>query len=396
MADRTSELLAEIAANPADDGPRLVYADTLVERGDPRGEFIQIQLRKGAYDGALQDREYQLLRANKERWTAEAGITGALTNFFRGFPASLIGSAAAILGCREALRTQPITSLSILSSFERLDELMQLPELARVRDITLSGVLGDYGRRSPIPHALFEAVVRSPHLTGLRQLTLQEKCLDNHTSVLLAEAAWLPALEELIVDTNELPLDVLAPRLPAVYRLVLSKCRIPESGAHDMAGSMHALRDIYMPENHIRGSGLAALARSPSFARISRLDVSHNGIEDDGAVAIAESPHATGLRSLVLTGNSIGPEGAAALARSPHLSALAHLDLRDNLVGHAGLDALVASTSLCALQRLGISRNQLGTGVYEQYESDEYSGSSEVQLSSAQIAARFGRKIAID
>lgn len=396
MADRTSELLAEIVANPADDGPRLVYADALVERGDPRGEFIQLQLRKGPYDAAAADREHQLLRANKERWMAEAGIAGALTNFFRGFPASLIGDAAAILACGEVLRTQPITSLSILSKFDGLDALMKLPALARVREITLSGVLGSYGRRTPIPHALFEAVVRSPHLTGLRQLTLQENCLDHRTAVLLAEASWLPAIEELIVDSNELPLDVLAPRLPAVSRLVLSKCRIPESGAHDMAASMHALRDIYMPENHIRGSGLAALAQSPSFARISRLDVSHNGIEDDGAVAIAESPHATGLRSLVLAGNSIGPEGTAALANSPYLSALAHLDLRDNLVGHAGLDALVASTRLPALQRLGISRNGLGTGVYEQYESDEYSGSSEVQLSSAQIAARFDRKIAID
>lgn len=39
------DLLAEIFAAPDDDGPRAVYADWLSERGDPRGEFITLQLR---------------------------------------------------------------------------------------------------------------------------------------------------------------------------------------------------------------------------------------------------------------------------------------------------------------------------------------------------------------
>jgi uncharacterized protein (TIGR02996 family) len=35
--------LRQILAHPFDDGPRLVYADRLDERGDPRGEFIRVQ-----------------------------------------------------------------------------------------------------------------------------------------------------------------------------------------------------------------------------------------------------------------------------------------------------------------------------------------------------------------
>jgi uncharacterized protein (TIGR02996 family) len=38
------ELLAKIHADPTDDRARLVYADWLLERGDPRGEFIALQL----------------------------------------------------------------------------------------------------------------------------------------------------------------------------------------------------------------------------------------------------------------------------------------------------------------------------------------------------------------
>ena len=37
--------LRAIAANPADDGTRLVYADWLEERGDPRAEYIRLRLR---------------------------------------------------------------------------------------------------------------------------------------------------------------------------------------------------------------------------------------------------------------------------------------------------------------------------------------------------------------
>ena len=45
-------LRTAIFANPDDDAPRLVYADWLLERGDPRGEFIQIQCKLGRAIGA--------------------------------------------------------------------------------------------------------------------------------------------------------------------------------------------------------------------------------------------------------------------------------------------------------------------------------------------------------
>lgn len=40
-----AELLEAIRADPADDGARLVYGDWLLERGDVRGEIVQLQLR---------------------------------------------------------------------------------------------------------------------------------------------------------------------------------------------------------------------------------------------------------------------------------------------------------------------------------------------------------------
>jgi uncharacterized protein (TIGR02996 family) len=64
-------LLAAIAAAPDDDGPRQVYADLLLEAGDPRGEFITLQLARarGKRPGAAAARrEKELLAANREAW----------------------------------------------------------------------------------------------------------------------------------------------------------------------------------------------------------------------------------------------------------------------------------------------------------------------------------------
>ena len=38
-----ADLYAAVYANPEDDGLRQVLADALISRGDPRGEFIQLQ-----------------------------------------------------------------------------------------------------------------------------------------------------------------------------------------------------------------------------------------------------------------------------------------------------------------------------------------------------------------
>lgn len=63
---------AEIAATPDDPGPYLVYADALMERGDPRGDLISIQhaLETASWTAAadLRRREAALVEANRDAW----------------------------------------------------------------------------------------------------------------------------------------------------------------------------------------------------------------------------------------------------------------------------------------------------------------------------------------
>lgn len=66
---RDAELLDAIYASPDDDEPRSVYADWLLERGDPRGEMIALQLaRAHAGDPEMSPRERELIRTYQRDW----------------------------------------------------------------------------------------------------------------------------------------------------------------------------------------------------------------------------------------------------------------------------------------------------------------------------------------
>jgi uncharacterized protein (TIGR02996 family) len=85
------DLLAQIYERPDDLGLRLVYADWLVERGDPRGELITLQLRRAEGQGTPADlrREGVLLRSYRKTWLG--GIAAAVDKhvvFERGFASS--------------------------------------------------------------------------------------------------------------------------------------------------------------------------------------------------------------------------------------------------------------------------------------------------------------------
>ncbi len=88
MSSREADFLSQVYAAPHDDAPRLVYADWLLQRGDPRGELISLQLdrwRRG--DDWPSARESELLAAHEEAWLGplwEVLVPGTVV-FQRGF-----------------------------------------------------------------------------------------------------------------------------------------------------------------------------------------------------------------------------------------------------------------------------------------------------------------------
>jgi uncharacterized protein (TIGR02996 family) len=81
--------------NPGDDTPRLIYADWLDERGDPRGEFIRVQCELARLPQAdsrldgLRARERALLKDHQQEWLGLPHHPLLHWRFERGFVVGL-------------------------------------------------------------------------------------------------------------------------------------------------------------------------------------------------------------------------------------------------------------------------------------------------------------------
>jgi uncharacterized protein (TIGR02996 family) len=80
-------LLAAVRQAPADDAPRLVYADWLDEHGQPeRAEFIRVQCELARHDSpALRRREAELLAAHHDAFAGPLAAPHLRFRFRRGF-----------------------------------------------------------------------------------------------------------------------------------------------------------------------------------------------------------------------------------------------------------------------------------------------------------------------
>lgn len=138
------DLLSAVYANPDDDGPRLVFADTLGERGDVRGEFITLQVRRAAGQGTLEAlaREQELHSDSKRRaaWSLPLSSAADCT-FRRGFPS-------------DVALTPRNTKL-----------VVGAPAWATVRGLTLSYGLSGKMLRALVDHPVMSRVVRVTNLT---------------------------------------------------------------------------------------------------------------------------------------------------------------------------------------------------------------------------------------
>lgn len=134
------ELLAAVYAAPDDDGPRMVFADALLERGDPRGEFIQLQLQRARGEGtaATLARERALARDAKHltAWALPLSNGGECT-LERGFPRKVIvqaRTAKRIIGLDAWATVTEVAGIDALS-LKQANELLSAPAAKHLRSV---------------------------------------------------------------------------------------------------------------------------------------------------------------------------------------------------------------------------------------------------------------------
>jgi uncharacterized protein (TIGR02996 family) len=369
-----------IAAAPADDAPRLVYADWLEERGDPRGSFIRIQCALAALTdddlrrSDLQQVERYLLAGHAAAWAREFAGRVSGWQFRRGFVEEITLSAAAFLEYgSELLHGGLIRSVRLHDCGDFVVRLAGCRALARVIGLDLCG--------NRLGNDAADTLLRSPHVRDVQTLDLSFNSLSNRGVQALLDAGPWPRLRVLDLRGNERisgrGANLLAhtTALPVLQQLDLRDNQINDVGVWQLARTrtLSRLAALNLAGNPLGDTGVRALARGPLLPRLLAgapvLDLRHtstglagvqalvtsgrlrlvtalwldgNGIGDAGLTALAATD-LPDLHELHLAGNGITDEGVLALAGSPTLNQLALLDLTDNDITPAGVVTLLSS-----------------------------------------------------
>ena len=357
--DRT--WIAQIAAGPDDDRPRLVYADHLMERGDPRGELIAVQCALAHHEATdepadlhrLVRRERKLLDDHLVTWIAGArAILRRHMTFRRGFVEHANLDDPQELASLMP-RLQPITPLLRAVDIQQNLGALAAANLATIDEVVVHGVPD---------HAAMTALAGAHGRSRLRRLRLAVDGVGDPALVALVELPF--ALHELAFGLDRRP----AQRLPILGRLAatparaeLDVLRVRKPAVLDeLAAILPALPRLHTLQ--IAGgapTGTSVLALATAAPALTSLDLDdRDGVEavDVDLEALLAS---TALRRLRLANLALGDRHALALARSPHAARLTRLDLRGNEIGDAGATALVESEHLQHLQRLNLNVNSI-------------------------------------
>jgi len=251
--------LHAIADAPDDDLPRLIFADWLEERGDPRAEFIRVQCELArlpaddAHRRSLATRERQLLRQHYRNWTGPLlmrvghGLEYGEPTYERGFIEEIRITAEDFLAHAPALFARaPLQRVHLSTAGGYVPQLADCPYLARLTALAFSwDRIG--GKR-------LRSLLASPYLARLKCLRLETCGIGDDGAEALAAAPALAGLTQLDLSTQEAP------------------------------------------------------ARPGNSSRM-------NQIGDAGASLLVQSPHLGRLESLDLRGNPIGAAGQTALRK---------------------------------------------------------------------------------
>jgi uncharacterized protein (TIGR02996 family) len=324
-------LLDAVLAHPDDEGPRQVYADWLLEQGDPRGELIavQMELSRGGLAEArrleLEAREASLLSQHGARWLGRLSSDAVRASFSRGFLDALtVLDVSSLFDADDTLRREPVRQLVFLTR-QRLDvaRVLTLPWVSRLQALEFTA---SHELRPALTLEGLSTLLGTRRLRGLTSLGFHGQALGDDGMALLARDgphAFLSLVE----------LSVTRDRVSVVGLRALARTRW-----------FSGLTKLSLDGNELGPDGAAELA-DVRFRKLERLSLGQNRIGSDGASALAQSPGLKSVQRLWLHANGIGVTGGEALVHSPNLKRVAQLVLEGNPIGAKLRQALAERTA---------------------------------------------------
>jgi uncharacterized protein (TIGR02996 family) len=247
-------------------------------------------------------------------------------------------------GWRELARCPRLDQLRILDLRENnltgadLEALATAPLSRSVRELilTLNRGLGDRG-------ALALAGAEMP---ALRSLRLGACRIESAGASAMACASWLPHIERLELDMNDL-----------------------RAGGADLLAGLRDIEVLRLDHCNLLGKSCClALANNPHLGRLRHLDLRVSALGPDLASALASNSTLGNLRELELDHTRLGDRGLQRLAEWPGLAHLYYLGLQDNELHDESVAALLESPYLRPQTRLDLMNNPLSEGVLKRVQ----------------------------
>jgi uncharacterized protein (TIGR02996 family) len=343
MPSLRDALEAALVEDPDDLATHRAYADYLQEHGDPRGEFIQVQLaledpeRTTEERRELERRERELLAEHEREWL------GVLVDELWGpveEPWELIAESMRPYEIRFVRGWLDRIALHAFT-LDREGDLGQLlrkaPEARLLRELVLE-----------YDDGIVEKLVGSPFLTNLRMFQLGVQVEDGYQS------------QSGYVYTPRVPKFVSGlPRIEKLFLLAKHYDPVPLFALSNLS-NLRVLQVYHLEDRY----PLELLAENTVLNNLTHLLLHpHAGdepfIELAGVRAVIQSPHLRSLIHLQLRCSDLGDVGCTEIVTSGILKRLKVLDLRHGAITDAGARILADCTDLQCLELLDIDRNGL-------------------------------------
>jgi uncharacterized protein (TIGR02996 family) len=290
MPSETVALIHAIHEDPADDLPRLAYADWLEEHGAiEHAEFIRVELqlaklaRRDRGWRPLFMRELALIRAHKDEWFGPWRSGWAHYEVRRGFIEEIAArSPDAVLPHADwLLARHAIQSLSVRGDWDNLCRLLHHPLVGLLATLNLAGVGASsslYGPADSLRQDLLGIrLAERPLLLSVRGREAGSWIVED-----LLACPHLGRLTSLDLSGNSIG--------PSGLRRLLDELsRFPWFEGLDLGGRMGGPA-IHHPIVNIGREGIVLLANHPATARLRRIALSGNRLDAAGVAALIESP----------------------------------------------------------------------------------------------------------
>jgi uncharacterized protein (TIGR02996 family) len=368
-------LLRGIGENPDDEATKLVYADFLEESGNEedvaRARLIRLGIRLfredlcGEESDQLSSEYYSLWDQYHKQWLHGLPEWVVESHSKCGFLESVFCTPKKFLKSGQAiLDREPLIELVLVPTSEEgeMTKLANSPFLSR---LCRAAVMED-----AISNQWIEIFLRSPHLTGLRRITLAFRQCPIEFLTILASEPKFGSLRTLdLAPGYRLGVEGIRELTKSKTLCNLESLSLFGEGCDESAQLLaesilfQKLKTLDFVGNSSRETltkkGFKALTCSPDLGRLEILELDGNLIGDEGLAILEEEDRPwPNLKSLSLSKNQITSRGLYSLSRAP-FPKLEILELGENSIGDEELARLEEHTPWPNLKSLSLSKNQI-------------------------------------